>query len=93
MQHDDDVRATPQSFAIAGFLVAAISQILAMYEGGQPEFGSDFRGGVVAAVIHKNNFVHEVFGDFAIGLFKRLCGVIRRHHDENAFSVEHRRLG
>src|SRR5882724_388433 len=64
-----------------------------MHEGSQTELGSDFRGGVVAAVVHQNNFIHKVFGDFAIGLLKRLGGVIRRHHDENAFPVQHKRAG
>src|ERR1700720_2135504 len=64
-----------------------------MHERSQTELGGDFRGGVVAAIVHENNFIHEVLGDFAIGLLKRLGGVIRRHYDENAFSVQHKRAG
>jgi hypothetical protein len=35
VQHDDDVRAPAQGFAIAGFLVTPVPKVLMVNEGGQ----------------------------------------------------------
>ncbi len=90
MQHDDDVRAAAQRFAVTGFLVAAVAQILFVDEGSQAKFVGDLGGSVVAAVVHQNHFVDKVLGDLAISLFQRFRRVIRGHDHENAFTVQHK---
>src|ERR1043165_8029895 len=91
VQHDDDIRTTPQRFAIASFLVAPVAKVLAMYKSGEAQFSGDFCGRITATVVDQNDLVDKVLGDFAISLFERFCGVIGRHYDKNAFSIQHKR--
>ena len=70
VQHDDNVRAAPQRFAIASLLVAAVTQILFVHKHRQAQFRGDSSGLAMAAVINQNNLIDEIFGDFTIGLFQ-----------------------
>src|SRR5260370_30475270 len=88
MHHDDDVGIAAQRLTIAGFLVPSIPQIHFMNKCSEAKFAGFGYGFVRAAVIHENDFIHDLQRHLAIGPFQGFCGVIRRHYGYNPFTVQ-----
>ncbi len=88
MNHDDDVGAGGERFAIAGLLIAAVAVIGVVDEGLHAELFGESGGLVLAGVVDEDLDVDDV-GQFAHGLFQGLFGVVGRHDDRDSFSVDH----
>ena len=54
MEHDDDVGAGGQGFAIAGLLIAAIAVVAVVQEDMEAETLRQSDGAVLAVVVHKD---------------------------------------
>ena len=89
MDHDNDVGAAAEGFSVAGFLVAAVSEIFVMDEGEHAEFGGKRRGLVGAGVVNQNDFVDEFAREFAMGFLESLGGIERRHDYDDFFAIQH----
>ena len=88
MDHDHDVGAGGEGFAIAGLLIAAVSVVGIVDEGLHAEAAGKRGGLVFAGVVDKDLDIDDV-GEFAHGLFQGLFGVVCRHDDRDSFSVDH----
>src|SRR5579862_8269660 len=82
MNHDDDVGASGQSFAITGLLVAAVTIIAIVLEDVQTETAGNIDGLIGTAVIDQDADVNE-FGKFSDGRFESLLRVVSGHDDRD----------
>ena len=64
MQHDDDVGAGGQGFAIAGLLVAPVAVVAVVLEDVQAQAAGEINGAVGAVIIDQDADVDQ-FGQFA----------------------------
>jgi len=88
VDHDDDVCAGGESFAIAGLLVATIAVVVVVHKGLHAEPSGKLRGLVFGGVVNEDFDVYDI-GQFANGFLEGFLGVIGRHDDRNPFSVDH----
>ena len=89
MHHDHDVGVHSQGLAIAGFLIAPITEIGFVLKSRESKPAGQLHRLVRAVVIHQQNFVNNALRDVVISLLQRLGCVVSRHHDNNFFSVQH----
>jgi len=93
MQHHYDVGAQSQRFLITRFLIAPVTSVLRMNEGAEPEaFRFDDRI-VVARIVGYDDLVHQIHRDLSDGSLECLGCVVRRHHNDDFFVVEHACFG
>src|ERR1700676_3547990 len=88
MNHHDDVGAGGESARIAGLLVSTIAAVDFVNLHRQPQAVRDLHGGVTALVVDQDALVDRVW-QLPNCCFEGLCGVKGRHHDDDAFSVDH----
>src|SRR4029077_2180578 len=88
VQHDDDIGARGQGFAVAGLLVTAIAVVAVVLENVQAQLVRKVNGAVRAVVIDQDADVHQ-FRHFSHRSRNRLLRVVGRHHDRDAFTVNH----
>ena len=82
VQHDYNICIQLQGPVVAGFLVAAVSSVLGMDQDFlDAQFAGFLHGGIPAAVIGEDYFVHNVAGNLCVCLFQGfLCIVCRHNH-------------
>src|SRR3989304_10326825 len=81
MDHHNNIGSALQSFAVAVFLVAAVTEIFFMDEDRQFHFFGNFNRPVMAAIINHQPLLYFFFRDGLVGFFKGSLGVISRHND------------
>ena len=86
VEHDDDIRSVREGGVVAGFLVAAVSAILRMDDGRDPELPRDLRRLVPAAVINQDHLIYDVMGNVAEGILQRFLCIVGGH-DHDDFSL------
>jgi len=90
VDHDDDVGAGGQGFAIAGLLVASVAVVAVVDEILETEFLRHFHGAVFAVVVDEDAGVDD-FGQLADGLLKSFLRVVGGEDDRDALGVDHGR--
>ncbi len=88
MEHDDNVGARGQGFAITGLLIAAITVVAVVLEDLQAEAARQVNGLVGAVVIHQNADIDQL-GKFSDGGLERFLRVVGGHYDRDALAVDH----
>ena len=89
MHHDHDVGVHSQGLAIAGLLIATITEIGFVLKSGESQPARQLHRLVRAVVIHQQNFVNDALRDVVISLLQRLGCVVSRHDDDKFLSVQH----
>ena len=88
MDHDDDVSAGGERFAIAGLLIAAVSVVTIVGEALQAELTRNFKSTVGAVVVDENADIDQA-GQFPHRRCQRFFRVVSGQDDGNAFAVDH----
>jgi len=89
MQHHHDIRTPRQRRRVARLLVAAIAPVAVMPDGMNAKLRRQCHGGISTGVIGQDDVIHNVVRNFRKSLPQRRGGIIRGHHDGNAFFVQH----
>ncbi len=90
MQHHDNVCMTIESGLVTCLLVSAVPAVPVMHDGRDAECRRLLRRVIPAAIVNKNNIIHNVLWDISIGIFQSFPRVISGHDNDDAFSVKHR---
>ena len=81
MEHDDDVSAHRERLAVAGLLVAAVSEVALVANHVEPQGGGDANRGVSAGVVDEEDAVRVALRNFSHDLDQRLGRAIGGKHD------------
>src|SRR5581483_8080486 len=84
VNHHDDVGATGQGFAVAGFLVAAVAPIAWMGNDRQAHLPSDAYRLIFAAVVHQDNFIDGTSRNIGQRGCQGPLSVIGRHDGDHS---------
>ena len=90
MQHHHNVCMTIESSLVTRLLISAVPSVPVMHDGRDAECRRLRRRVVPAAVVNENDLVNDVFGHILVRVFQCFSGVVRRHDNDDAFSVKHR---
>ena len=66
MEHDDDVGAGRERRVVAGLLVAAVAEVLAVDDDVEPELPGDLDGLVAGHVVDEDDVVDQVVRDVGV---------------------------
>ena len=91
MDHDHNVRAAPQRFEVAGFLVATIATVLDMDDDLEAKALGDIYRVVMADIIDEDDFVDHVHRQPTVGRFEGPRRVVRGHDHHHPGCILHRR--
>jgi hypothetical protein len=89
MQHHDDVGAELEGAVVAGLLVAAVAEVLAMDDDLEAEPAGDVDGLVPGHVVDQDHVVDQVLRHVGVRPLERLGGVVRGHDDHDARRLRH----
>lgn len=89
VEHDHDVGLLLQGQPVAGFLVAAVTQVGLVPVRFDAELPGLVRGVVPAVIVHQDDLVHGVAGDFGNGLVQGFGRVVGGQDHGNAQAVQH----
>ena len=83
VEHHDDVGAPLERPVVAGLLVAAVAQVLAVDDDLEAELAGDLDGLVLRHVVDEDHVVDEVVRDVGVRPLERLGRVVGGHDDDD----------
>ena len=86
VEHDDGVRPGLERGVVAGLLVAAVAEVLAVDDHVEAEMAGDGDRVVPGYVVDQDDLRHDRVRNVAVGSFERLGGVVGRHDDDDALT-------
>jgi hypothetical protein len=76
MKYNDNVGITRKRFAVASFLISAVSQIMTVPETYDSERLRMRISIIFTCIIDENDFIHHIMRNGIVGIFKRFSRVL-----------------
>ena len=88
VEHDDDIGASGQSFAVAGLLVASVAVVAVVLKDEEAEAAAEIDGMVGTVIVDQDADVDQA-RQFIDGDLQSLLRIVGGHDDRDALAVDH----
>ena len=89
VQHHHHVRAPAQSFAVAGLLIAPVTEVSFVHVRRQTQLTRQLHGAVTAVVVNHQHLINNVTRQLGASARQGPRGVVRGHYHKDAHAVQH----